>query len=345
LAAPPDLILIIARQTDLRDPEGDRAPRSPPMRRALLTLAFLAIIAALLALAAYGAYRRDIASLRASLAGDSTLVDTRHGKMEVAIRGEGPPVLLLHGAGGGYDQALLLAQMFGPPGHRWIAVSRFGYLRSALPADASTLSQAEALLDILDAEGIDRVGVLAMSGGVPPALQLAALAPDRITGMALLSSAPFTPLTAAAQDLPMPAWAYQMLFSSDFPIWAIVRLGPGLLDPVFDVTPALRARLTPEDAATVTALVQGFLPVTDRLPGLANEGAAIDPAATYALDRITAPILIGHARDDGINPFPIAEFLAKSLPQARFLPLPDGGHMLLGHKADVTKAVADVLGG
>lgn len=314
------------------------------MRRALLILAFLAIVIALLALAAYGAYRRDIASLRSTLAEDSTLIDTRHGPMEVSVRGEGTPVLLLHGAGGGYDQALLLARMFGPPGHQWIAVSRFGYLRSALPVDASTKAQAEALLDILDAQGIDRFGILAMSGGVPPALQLAALAPERVTGMALLSSAPFTPLTAAAQDLPMPAWAYQKLFSSDFPIWAIIHIAPGLLDPVFDVTPTLRARLTPEDAATVAALVQGFLPVTDRLPGLANEGAAIDPAASYPLDRITVPTLIVQARDDGINPFPIAEFLARELPQARFLPVDTGGHLLLGHKAEVTAAVAEILG-
>jgi 2-hydroxy-6-oxonona-2,4-dienedioate hydrolase len=314
------------------------------MRRSLLTLTFVAIIAAFLALVAYGAYRRDITGLRATLAEGSTLVDTRHGPMEVAIRGEGTPVLLLHGAGGGYDQALLLAQMFGPQGHTWIAVSRFGYLRTPLPKDASSKAQAEALLDVLDAHGIDQVGILAMSGGVPPALQLAALAPDRITGMALLSSAPFTPLTATVQDLPMPAWAYQALFSSDFPIWAIIHLAPGLLDPVFDVTPALRAGVTPEDAATVAALVQGFLPVTDRLPGLTNEGAAIDPAAAYPLDRITAQVVIVHARDDGINPFPIAEYLASSLPEARFLPLDDAGHMLLGHKAEVTRAVADVLG-
>lgn len=310
------------------------------MRRALFTLAILIVIALLI----LAAYRRDMDRLRASLTAGSTLIDTRHGLMEVAIRGEGPPVLLIHGAGGGYDQALLLAQMFGPPGHQWIAVSRFGYLRSPLPADASTRAQAEALLDILDAQGIDRTGVIAMSGGVPPALHLAALAPDRITGMALLSTAPFTPLTAASQDLPMPAWAYQVLFSSDVPIWAILHIAPGLLDPAFDVTPALRATMTPEDAATVAALVQTFLPVTDRLPGLANEGAAIDPAASYPLDRISAPILIVHARDDGINPFPIAEFLAASLPQARFLPVKTGGHLLLGHKSDVTAAIAETLG-
>jgi pimeloyl-ACP methyl ester carboxylesterase len=264
--------------------------------------------------------------------------------MEVATAGEGTPVLVLHGAGGGYDQALLLARMFGPPGHQWIAVSRFGYLRSDLPEDASTRAQAEALLDILDAEGIDRTGILAMSGGVPPALQLAALAPERITGLALLSSAPFTPLTAATQDLPMPAWAYQMLFASDLPIWAILRTAPSLLDPAFDVTPTLRSSLSPEETATVAALTRTFLPVTDRLPGLGNEGAAIDATATYPLARITAPVLIVHARDDGINPFPIAEFLARFLPQARVMPLATGGHLLLGHQADVTAAIAETLG-
>ena len=313
------------------------------MRKMLLTLAFLVVIAALVGLAGYGAFRRDLTRLRADLAEGSTLVDTRHGPMEVASVGEGTPVLVLHGAGGGYDQGLLLARMFGPPGHRWIAVSRFGYLRSALPEDASTRAQAEALLDILDAQGIDRAGVLAMSGGVPPALQLAALAPDRISGLALLSSAPFTPLTAAVQDLPMPAWAYRLLFASDLPIWVILHIAPGLLDPAFDVTPTLRAALTPDESETVAALVQTFLPVTDRLPGLANEGAAIDPAATYPLDRITAPTLIVHAKDDGINPFPIAEFLSRSLPRARFLAVDTGGHLLLGHKDQITAAIAEIL--
>ena len=313
------------------------------MRKPVILILSLTLLGA--ALAAAVTYRTDMARLRAGLAAGSQLIDTRHGRVEVAVRGSGPPVLLLHGAGGGYDQALLLAQMFGSGAHQWIAVSRFGYLRSDLPADASTRAQAEALVDVLDALGVGRAGVLAMSGGVPPALQLAALHPDRVSGLALLSSAPFTPLTAAAQDLPMPAWAYRALFATDLPIWALIHLAPTTLDPVFDVTPALRQRMDAADAATVAALVRGFLPVTDRLPGLANEGAAIDPAARHDLGRITAPTLVIHARDDGINPFPIGAFLADQLPRAQFIALEDGGHLLLGHRETVTQAIAAVLAG
>ena len=192
--------------------------------------------------------------------------------------------------------------MFGPPGNSGIAVSRFGDLRSDRPADASTSAHAAALLDVLNAEGIDRAGTIAMSGGVPPALQLAALTPDRITGLALPSAAPFTPLTAASQELPMPAWACQLLFASDFPVWAILHMAPGLPDPAFNVTPALRTHMTSANAANVAALIQSFLPVTDRLPGLANQGAAINPAGSYPRYRITIPTLIVHALDDGITP-------------------------------------------
>lgn len=313
------------------------------MRIRVWMIPVLAILAAGLATGIL--HTRDIARLRSRLAAESILIDTRHGPVEVAVRGSGPPLLVLHGAGGGHDQGLLLARMYGPADRRRIVVSRFGYLRSALPADASTRAQAEALADVLDALGIDRAAVLAMSGGVPPALQFAALYPERTTALALLSTAPFTPLTAGAQDLPLPAWAYQALFASDLPFWAVTRLAPAALDPVFDVTPALRARLGPDEAADVAALVTGFLPVTDRLAGLVNEAAAIAPDAGYALARITAPVLIIHARDDGINPFPIAEFLARALPQARFLALPDGGHLLLLHRAEVRATVAAALAG
>jgi pimeloyl-ACP methyl ester carboxylesterase len=115
------------------------------------------------------------------------------------------------------------------------------------------------------------------------------------------------------------------------------------LDGIFDVTPELRARMGPEEAAMVAGTVDGFLPVTKRLGGVQNEGAAIDPAARYRVDEIVAPTLVIHARDDRINPFSIGEYTAVHIPGAQFMPLDTGGHLLLGHQGEVRTVVARFL--
>lgn len=281
------------------------------------------------------AYARDMEALRARLAAGSKIIETRHGAVEIARRGDGPAMLALHGAGGGYDQGLLLASALGGDGFGRIAPSRFGYLRSTMPQDPSTEAQADALAEMLDALGVERVAILAMSGGVPPALQLALRHPERVSALVLLSSAPYTPFSAQAQDLPVPIWLYQALFSSDFPYWLLARSGRGILYSVFDATPELRANSPPDETAFVAAMIDGFLPVTARIAGVGNEGAAIDPATRYEIERIGAPTLVIHARDDGINPYAIGDSIARRIPGAQMMALDAGGHLLLGHHAAV----------
>src|ERR1035441_213206 len=116
-------------------------------RRIALTVAGVIV----LALAAiYLAYRRDMDSINKRLSADSQVHRTRHGSVEFTTWGNGPAVLVVHGAAGGYDQGVLIAKAFGRESFRWIAPSRFGYLRTPLPADASTTAQADAFADLLD---------------------------------------------------------------------------------------------------------------------------------------------------------------------------------------------------
>jgi len=82
-------------------------------------------------------------------------------------------------------------------------------------------------------------------------------------------------------------------------------------------------------------MVAAFQPVTQRTDGLQNEGAAIDPQTQYALEEITTPTLVVHARDDGINPFAFGEYTAEHIRGAEFMPLDTGGHLLLGHTSEV----------
>lgn len=316
------------------------SPRRHRLRWITLTVAGAL---ALGLVATYAAYRSDMRAREARMAAESRVVDTAHGPIEVAIWGSGPPVLVVHGAGGGYDQGRLIADAYGGEGFRWIAPSRFGYLRSPLPDDASTTAQAHAFAALLDALGIERVGVLAMSGGAPPALQLAGLYPERVTALVLLSPAPYAPLTAEDQEPPLPIWAYEVLFGSDLPFWLLSRVAMPLLEQVFDVPRRSVSRRTPQERAFIAGMIETFLPVTRRTGGVANEGAAIAPSGLVALDAIAAPTLVVHARDDGLAPFSVGAFTAAGIRGAELMALPDGRHLMIGHMAEISARVSGFL--
>ncbi len=306
------------------------------MRLALLIFGALAVLVAAL-------FLRDTAATRARLAGASVVIDTNAGPIEVAREGDGFAVLVLHGAGGGHDQGMLLARAMIGPGFHVIAPSRFGYLRSPLPADPSAAAQADALDALLDELGVDHVGVVAMSGGAPPALQFASRHPERVNAMVLLSAAPFSPFTAEAQELPVPIFVYNALFASDFPYWLIRRVARPAIAPMFDARDDLLRRATQEEREFAQAMMAAFEPVTARAAGLRNEGAAIDPAARYDLASITAPTLVVHAADDALNPLAVSERIDGSIPSADLIVLEDGGHLLLGHHSALRERIARFL--
>src|SRR5512133_1902046 len=80
------------------------------------------------------------------------LSTTARGRVEWAEYGAGPAVLALHGAMGGWDQSLLLARTIAAGGHRFIGLSRPGYLGTPLAAGRSPEEQADlyaAALDVL----------------------------------------------------------------------------------------------------------------------------------------------------------------------------------------------------
>ncbi len=112
---------------------------------------------------------------------------------------------------------------------------------------------------------------------------------------------------------------------------------------MFDLMPDLRARMTAQEADFVDGMIASFLPMSARLKGVRNEGAALDPKAQYALGDIRAPTLVIHARDDGLNPVSVAEYTAAHIPDATLTLFESGGHLLLTHHAEVRAAVAAFL--
>src|SRR5215471_12817558 len=109
------------------------------MTRNRLSRILIAIVGVLLlALAArvYWQYSHDIHAARDRISSGSQVINTRCGPIEFAVAGNGPALLVIHGFAGGFDQGLELGQPLIARGFRIIAPSRFGYLRTPVPADA-----------------------------------------------------------------------------------------------------------------------------------------------------------------------------------------------------------------
>jgi pimeloyl-ACP methyl ester carboxylesterase len=117
-------------------------------------------------------------------------------EMHCELRGEGQPLLLLHGfLGCGANWRLVFPEA--PRGYRLLTPDQRGHGRSTNPSQAFTLRQAGldvlALLDRLD---VPRVKAIGLSGGGQALLHVATIEPDRIEAMVLVSTAHYFPETA-----------------------------------------------------------------------------------------------------------------------------------------------------
>ncbi len=158
--------------------------------RYALLLAILLVVGLVVFVAfTYLRFRADVQPNRERLLSGGRIVTTEEfGDIEYAIQGKGLPVLVVHGAGGGYDQGLLIGENYVGDGHRFIAPSRFGYVRSSIPQNGSPVAQADAYAALLDTLGIERVAVVGFSDGGLSALQFALLHPERCAVLVMIST-------------------------------------------------------------------------------------------------------------------------------------------------------------
>ncbi|KAB1187429.1 MULTISPECIES: alpha/beta fold hydrolase [Haloferax] len=278
----------------------------------------------------------------ADLAAGSDLLTTDRGVVEVARRGSGYPVLVLHGDPGGYDQGLHLgSELFGSD-VELIAPSRPGYLRTPLDGNESFEDQAALLVALLDELDVEQALVVGLSGGGPTALQLAADYPDRVSGVVLVS--------AVTNDLD------ERLFDIDNPF----------VDPLLTSTPVLDVRsglfvalgrFAPDtlvamlhdevsalEGAALAAYVESIvtnpryleqsldfvptmLPVSARIDGTLNDERLFRALPNVAYGTIECPTLVLHGKFDESVPFDHAEFVVDALPNVELVGL-DADHLV-----------------
>jgi pimeloyl-ACP methyl ester carboxylesterase len=283
-------------------------------------------------------YRADLRQVQERLQGaGSHLIETACGPIEYATFGAGLPVLVVHGILGGFDQGIASARPALGDDFYAIVPSRFGYLRTPMPADASPARQADAHAALLDTLGIQRVAVLAYSAGATSAIQLALRHSRRVA--ALVLSSPNAPGSAPAMP---PRWALRLLFCSDVPFWALVRYCPALLHVTMGVPKGWV--VSPEDAPRLREMVGLALPATPRAAGYIFDALVSNPAINsgYPFGKITAPTLVTSAQDDTLAAYANARSLAESIPGARLLTAERGGHLVLG--PDGARLARDIRG-
>jgi class 3 adenylate cyclase/pimeloyl-ACP methyl ester carboxylesterase len=166
----------------------------------------------------------------------------------------------------------------------------------------------EAVIEAIDTPNIDLFGI---SFGSLPAVRYAAEHPERVRKLILWGAFPFNLPEMAPPEVQARNRALAELRRSDY-VMAMrtfaTQMFPSGVDPETfrNLVNVNRQAATPE--------------MLERLGEI-----AFDNRPYFA--RVTAPALVMHRRGDAMVPFAAAQYLARQLPNARFVPLDGDAHL------------------
>ncbi|NJP36159.1 alpha/beta fold hydrolase [Alkalicoccus luteus] len=258
--------------------------------------------------------------------------------IEYTQRGEGPPVLFLHGGHASCFETIGTEALLSA-GYSVIAPSRPGY---GATSPISNLDAACSLYDGLLAHlGLERIHVLSASAGGPAGIRFAALYPKKTASLTLQSAVtkewitPADPSYKAAKVLFHPkrerfTWRLLQLISRRFPKLLFRQMFSSFSTLSYQEA---AASIAPGDAETFARMM-----ASQR----SGKGFMIDleqsrEARTDTLAAITCPVLIMHSPFDASVSFAHAEHAAAMIPNARLEKLHAWGHLIwLGRDAGTT---------
>ena len=207
-------------------------------------------------------FRRAVADAERRVSGRSSTLETPFGTLEYAVAGSGPPILMIHGTGGGFDQGLNFASAIMQRGHKIISPSRFGYLRSDFPENPSLVNQAEAFIGLLDHLDIHRLPAIGGSAGALSATAFALKYPDRCSALILLVPAANVDGSDPVEMSMLQSKAVNALLNSDFIYWSALEAAPEkLIGTLLATDPALLSTVSPSERKRSFAILFDMMPI------------------------------------------------------------------------------------
>lgn len=209
-------------------------------------------------------------------------------------------------------------------GHPVIAPDLRGF--GSRPLGAGPFSHARDVLALLDGLGADRAALVGASFGGRVALQVAALAPERISRLALLAPAPLEDWDWSDPELLAYGEAEEAAFAR------------GDADAVVELNVRMWAGGLSEDDQDYVAEAQR------RALELGGEGAEEEPVDADPA-RIAAPALVLVGDRDVSDFVAVGRHLADTLPDAELRVVEGAGHLLALERPDeVAEALTGWLG-
>lgn len=252
------------------------------------------------------------------------LIQTSHGPLEYAVLGEGLPLVVMHGSGGGVRQGLLMRYLLDTRRIQIIALSRPGYWGTPLETAPEIEQQADRLVELLDALRTETAAVLGLSAGGPPAVHFAVRHPERCLGLVLLSALlppPNARLTRMIRAMPV---MFRVLGFSDWPLRVSIALIRRVILPLMGLL-NIRRLAQDETRRMISELFEGMVPASAWRAGTLNDHVRLG-TTPLAFEACRVPTLIVHGTADSGAAYEPARAAADAVSGARLVSIEGGSH-------------------
>jgi YbgC/YbaW family acyl-CoA thioester hydrolase len=260
---------------------------------------------------------------------ETSRVAVHGGELAVEVRGDGLPVVLVHGFP--FDRTMWRHQLAALSRCKRVAPDLRGFGASSPTADGYSMGRfADDLIAVLDALGLEQAVFCGLSMGGYILFELLRRQPQRVRGLILADS-------RAEPDNAEGKRARDELI-------AVARShGAAALVPL--QIPKLLAESTRQANPEVVRQV-GDMIQRASVPGIvgALEAMKERPDSRPLLPEIKVPTLVMVGAEDALTPPPLSRAMVNAIPGARYAEIPAAGHLSpLEQPLAATRAMADFL--